>query len=315
MIQKRSLIFVAFFSIIFFLNSCTSLELKGDCNWDNPDDFVNINYQNITDQIAKEFCVPDQNDPESNNPADIILVPDFVEIDSLETKSIGLVLGEHLRVSLSQICQIPIRQVEMSKEFKLNINGLTALTRDKKSIALSAVQAKYAIVGVYNVSPRGMTLITKKINLENSSVIKYSSKQISWKCDKTNFYKKYSLQKLSDTFPQDEVSKLLNYSEGLDDPNGPYWYPVDPKACIYRKASIDNLNIKELKLNSLTPSTLQVGYVQDVGSWYGPNNYIIKVTANGEIIISSSKPRNINLVKSGWEQVFNKFCTGKREYY
>jgi hypothetical protein len=305
-------------TIVCFLWGCTSISANFDqCDSKSPDDFSRIDFQSLTDQVAAEFCLSEKGDIESTNPEDIILVPDYVEINSLETQSLGLILGEHLRVSLSKICNIPIRQVEMSKEFRLNSNGLTALTRDKNAISLPTVQAKTAIVGVYNLKPNNITLITKKINLQNSTVIKYSSKQVSWKCDVTNFYKRSANESIKLTFPQDEVSKLLNYTEGIDDFNTSFtfWYPFDSKECIYRKANFDNPNVKELKLNALVPSTLKVGYVQDAGTWYGPNNYMIQIMANGSVILASNKPRDINLTQSYWNQVFNKKCSGIRDYY
>ena len=304
--------------LLSFLFGCANLITHfNECNLDSPNDFSKINFQNVTDQIAIELCNSENNDLESSKPEDIILVPDFVEIDSYETQSMGLILGEHLRVSLSKICNTPIRQVEMSKEFRLNANGLTALTRDKNAISLPTVQAKTAIVGVYSFRPNHLSIITKKINLQNSSIIKYSSKQVSWKCDSTHFYQRSVSENIRRSFSQDEVSKLLNYTEGLDDQDGYYtfWYPFNSKECVYRKAHLDNPNARELKLNTWVPSTVKVGYVQDAGTWFGPNNNIIQVIANGKVVLVSNKPRDLSITKPIWDQVFNKKCPGTRNYF
>jgi hypothetical protein len=149
----------------------------------------------------------------------------------------------------------------------------------------------------------------------------------------------------------DTVSKILNYTEGLDE-NGSdnsFWYAYDSKACIYRKVGfievkldtpkipdqslsgdevqlnqilaasktqwVLNPNIRELKLNTWAPSTVRVGYVQHIGTWWGPNNYFIQVMANGNLVLESTKPRDIDRTKAAWDAVFNKFCPGIRNYF
>jgi hypothetical protein len=145
----------------------------------------------------------------------------------------------------------------------------------------------------------------------------------------------------------DTVSKILSYTEGLEEggKGDSFWYVHNAKECIYRKASIvelkvasppDNFNadgqnntnsintssqyifdtnVKELKLNSWVPSTVRVGYVQNAGTWWGPNNYFLQIMANGVIMLESSQPRDLNRTKAAWDQIFNKFCPGTRNYF
>jgi hypothetical protein len=148
----------------------------------------------------------------------------------------------------------------------------------------------------------------------------------------------------------DTVSKILNYTEGLEEggSDNSFWYAYDAKACIYRKAGLEehkieemvtqtnaiaedsnfnqmktetktlielNTNIRELKLNTWAPSTVRVGYVQDIGTWWGPNNYYLQLIANGNLIMQSSKPRDVERTKAAWDMVFNRFCPGVRNYF
>jgi hypothetical protein len=147
----------------------------------------------------------------------------------------------------------------------------------------------------------------------------------------------------------DTVAKILNYTEGLEESGGDssFWYPVNANECIYRKGSIvevkaDQLieinkdkedltsaalpqtpkteiffdaNIREIKLNTWTPSTVKVGYIQHAGTWWGPNNYFIQIMANGIPMMESSKPRDIERTQAAWNLVFNRFCPGRKNNF
>ena len=145
----------------------------------------------------------------------------------------------------------------------------------------------------------------------------------------------------------DTVSKILNYTEGLDESgsDSTFWYPHNAKECVYRKASYvemkvevpskDNSdepansnnintyktefvldpNIREIKLNTWTPSTVKVGYVQHAGTYWGPNNYFLHVIANGIPMLESSKPRDLERTQAAWNLVFNRFCPGRKNNF
>jgi hypothetical protein len=145
----------------------------------------------------------------------------------------------------------------------------------------------------------------------------------------------------------DTVAKILNYTEGLDESgsDSSFWYPHNLKECIYRKASIveikvevpskDNndestdssnlktfknelvldTNVREIKLNTWTPSTVKVGYVQHAGTYWGPNNYFLHLIANGIPMMESSKPRDLERTQAAWNLVFNRFCPGRKNNF
>jgi hypothetical protein len=145
----------------------------------------------------------------------------------------------------------------------------------------------------------------------------------------------------------DTVAKILNYTEGLDESgsDNAFWYPFNASACIYRKAALIESNVeipsekesanannsqdkkiyrteivfdpvvREINLNTWTPSTVKVGYVQHAGTWWGPNNYYIHVLANGIPMMESSKPRDIERTQAAWNLVFNRFCPGRKNNF
>ena len=142
----------------------------------------------------------------------------------------------------------------------------------------------------------------------------------------------------------DTVAKILNYTEGLDESSSDqtFWYPFDSKECIYRKATVVETkvnvisesdestpsnkvltttvlvfdsNIREIRLNTWTPSTVKVGYVQNAGTWWGPNNYYLQIMANGIPMLESSKPRDVERTQAAWNLVFNRFCPGRKNNF
>lgn len=147
----------------------------------------------------------------------------------------------------------------------------------------------------------------------------------------------------------DTVAKILNYTEGLEESgaDSSFWYPLNANECIYRKGSIVEVkvdplietnkdkedltsvalpqtpktdivfdaNIREIKLNTWTPSTVKVGYIQHAGTWWGPNNYFIQIMANGIPMMESSKPRDIERTQAAWNLVFNRFCPGRKNNF
>jgi hypothetical protein len=145
----------------------------------------------------------------------------------------------------------------------------------------------------------------------------------------------------------DTVSKILNYTEGLDESgaDSAFWYPYNAKECVYRKASyietkvevltkdesnespnsnniktyktelVLDTNVREIKLNTWTPSTVKVGYVQHAGTYWGPNNYFLHLIANGIPMLESSKPRDLERTQAAWNLVFNRFCPGRKNNF
>jgi hypothetical protein len=144
----------------------------------------------------------------------------------------------------------------------------------------------------------------------------------------------------------DTVAKILNYTEGLEESGSDqsFWYPFDAKECIYRKSKTVEVvqentiaekeiteksqevitpkmitvlepNVRELKLNTWTPSTVKVGYIQNAGTWWGPNNYYIQIMANGIPMLESNKPRDIERTQAAWNLVFNRFCPGRKNNF
>ena len=83
----------------------------------------------------------------------------------------------------------------------------------------------------------------------------------------------------------------------------------------YKTELVLDTNVREIKLNTWTPSTVKVGYVQHAGTYWGPNNYFLHLIANGIPMMESSKPRDLERTQAAWNLVFNRFCPGRKNNF
>ena len=173
-----------YLTAILFLSGCSLLKSIEDknCSVDESQALSTINLQYITDKLAYEICGSDMENISFYKPDEIIIVPDFVEIKSLKPEIHGLIIGEKFRASISRICKVPIRQVELYRDFKLNSDGLMVLTRNADSIRDPKALARNALVGTFNIQNNKLSLIAKKISIENSTIVGMSTKEINWEC-------------------------------------------------------------------------------------------------------------------------------------
>ena len=162
------------------LGACSSTlhEPATKCWMDKREVLSRLDLKSVFDEAAKSLCNGDVADP--NVP---LLVSDLVEIQSYKTDSIGILMGEYFRGSLIQACKQKVTQADLSRDFKLNSQGLTALTRDPALVRAPEIPATQAMVGVYDWQNNKLVLMLREVTLENSSVKKLVTKEITWRCE------------------------------------------------------------------------------------------------------------------------------------
>lgn len=161
-----------------------------------------LDLKGIFDGLAKELCTncqPQLTPAKTAEAAvcgeqagDDLLVTDFVDLSTLEPKQSGILLGEAMRSGLSRVCCRKIQQVELAKYFKLTEKGLVALTRDAEKIVRDQFPPKECVVGTYILTSDKLILFAKRINLADGSVVRMTSREITFSCTDTNM--KYSVQ-------------------------------------------------------------------------------------------------------------------------
>jgi hypothetical protein len=144
-----------------------------------------VDLKQVTDSLVVGVCPPfdRQRTVFNYQPDDPILVTDVVNIQTLNTGTLGLALGEVLKSSVHDVCRVPIRQVENGRDFRLNVSGFVGLTRDVEKIRESQFTAPDAIVTTYSYQPQKLTLVSKRIVLDDSAIVAVSTKTVIWSCD------------------------------------------------------------------------------------------------------------------------------------
>ena len=151
----------------------------------NPQILASLDLQAMTDALALSLCNGNQMHSLQENPDDVLLVPDFVELNLLEPGALGLLLGERFRASVSKVCKLPIRQVELSREIRLTPSGLLALTRDSSTVRFRRFGASSIMVGTYDLQQGRLTLVARQVSIEGAVVNRMATKETTWRCDRS----------------------------------------------------------------------------------------------------------------------------------
>lgn len=113
-----------------------------------------------------------------------VLVPDAVDIQTLEPGYLGIVLGELIRSNVINSCNSLVRQLEASQQVRLNESGVTILSRSLPAGQPRTVNADVAIVGAYNLERGRLTLTLRRIRLAESTIETIRSSSLKWACMK-----------------------------------------------------------------------------------------------------------------------------------
>ncbi len=156
------------------------------CGMTQDDAFNAVDSRKLTAEIARELCVaPGQELVSPNSPA--LVIPDLVNLQTFRPEALGIGLGEVLRANVFNICKVPVRQVELARSFKLDPDGLVALSRDLNQVKDKNIPAQSAIIGTYNLQRNKMTVVVRKISLESSLVESIVTKEVRWRCASPGF--------------------------------------------------------------------------------------------------------------------------------
>ena len=155
------------------------------CGLYTNDVLARLDTRRLSDELVAGLC-PVADDV-SGPPLEAVVVPDLVDVQSLQPNRLGRAMGELLRASVHKICRVPIRQVELSRNFRLNSQGLTALSRNDLEVRDAHFPASVAIIGTYHLQNEKLTLVGRRIDIETSTILAVSTVEASWRCDLPTF--------------------------------------------------------------------------------------------------------------------------------
>jgi TolB-like protein len=98
-----------------------------------------------------------------------------VNIDKLQNQSkLGFLLSETLKDVLSNQ-NIIIREVELSRDFKIGQKGFNVLSRKHNEIDNQIYDERFAVVGTYSITQKRLRVFIKLIDIYTGHILSSSS--------------------------------------------------------------------------------------------------------------------------------------------
>jgi len=172
------------FTVAALLSGCTlTREVPlADCEISRADVVSKLELKPFVDTAMGGVCTEDSG--WLRDTALPVLVPDAVDIQTLEPGNLGIVLGELIRSNVINSCKSLVRQLEATQQVRLNESGVTILSRNVPAGQTRTVSADVAIVGAYNLERGRLTLTLRRIRLADSTIETIRSSSLKWACMK-----------------------------------------------------------------------------------------------------------------------------------
>jgi len=185
-------------SMLPVLAACSSLNTTGvpaDCYVPQDERISRLDLQHLAELLATDLC-PVQaarqhpGDPMAVAPAGQdapghVVVPDLVDVQTLQADALGLSFGDLFRASISSVCKLSVVHPELAARLKLSPAGLNALTREASGAHTQKYAAATAIVGTYSVQDTRFTVIAREVDMASSAVLRVSAHSVAMGCRKT----------------------------------------------------------------------------------------------------------------------------------
>jgi TolB-like protein len=116
-----------------------------------------------------------------------ILINDFISMNNYKNNSaLGFILSSNLKAHISKKNKFIIKEINVSKNIKINHNGITSLTRDVSKITNTNINIDYILVGQYQITSSQLILYSSIIDIHNSKLISATTSSISLSSEITN---------------------------------------------------------------------------------------------------------------------------------
>jgi len=180
----RFVLIPALSALSILISGCYSRVYSPEyCRLSVPEALGYLQLGDIMGGVAREFCDPSLGPRNHDVSAkDVLVVPDFVDLGTYSPRLTGMILGEVTRSSLSATCRQPIYQVDLSKDIKLDKDGVVALIRDNARIANREVSARWGYVGTYTASPGKLIISLRELDMISGAISRMVTREISYGC-------------------------------------------------------------------------------------------------------------------------------------
>ncbi len=122
-------------------------------------------------------------DPNSNNNYGVLLVADFVNINTLKSEPNSLVMSDMMRTYLANIPGKKVVQVEFGKDIRLSDSGVVSLTRNIDLANKQKVGANQVVVGTYLNLQNKLVINLRAIDPSNQIISSAVVREINYSCN------------------------------------------------------------------------------------------------------------------------------------
>ncbi|MBT8609861.1 hypothetical protein G6720_04305 [Polynucleobacter paneuropaeus] len=121
-------------------------------------------------------------DPNSNNNYGVLLVADFVNVNTLKSEPNALVMSDMMRTYLANIPGRKVVQVEFGKDIRLSDSGVVSLTRNLDLANKQKVGANQVVVGTYLNLQNKLIINLRAIDPSNQIISSAVVREINYTC-------------------------------------------------------------------------------------------------------------------------------------
>lgn len=153
------------------------------CTIDQPDLVGQIDLRLLSQQLTQGLCPSEASEVVGGAP--LLVVADPVDVQTFVPGYLGRALGDVFRAAVFQQCKVPIRQIELGKDFSLTQQGITVLTRNLRDVRGASFLAKEAVITTFSTSRNKAYFVSRRIDLAQSSITAVNSKEVTWQCEQS----------------------------------------------------------------------------------------------------------------------------------
>ena len=159
-----------------------------ECGITRDEAVARIDIRRLLSEATKEICAPALDPDETGlKPLAAYVVPDMVDIQTYTPAALGISMGELLRANVFNLCKVPVRQVEVSSAIKFDSSGMVILSRDLDQLKQKAFPTETAVIGTYHLQRNRLTVVVRRVSLDNSLISAISTREARWRCASPGF--------------------------------------------------------------------------------------------------------------------------------
>ena len=146
-----------------------------------------INMRQLLAEVSKEICATAAPPADGAGASSAYIIPDMVDVQNYVPGALGISMGELLRASVFNVCNVPVRQVEVSSAIKFDASGMVILSRDLNQLRQRAFPAETAVIGTYHLQRNKLTVVVRRVSLDDSLISAIATREARWICTSPGF--------------------------------------------------------------------------------------------------------------------------------